>query len=258
MARKRILITGAGTGFGREVALRLAERGHDVTAGVRVTVEIDALTDAAAQRGTTLRAIKLDVTSADDRARAAELDVDVLVNNAGVGEAGALVDLPVEIVRELFDVNVFGPLELTQQIARGMLARKRGKIVFVSSIAGLITGPFTGAYCASKHAVESVAEAMHAELAPHGIRVAVVNPGPYRTGFNDRMMETTRRWHDPAVHTVTPERLTFPLEQHDPEEMIAKMVDVIDSDGGAFRNLLPRSSETFVRAEQARAWERQQ
>jgi len=90
------------------------------------------------------------------------------------------------------------------------------------------------------------------------IRVAVVNPGPYSTGFNDRMMETTRRWHDPAVHTVTPERLTFPLEQHDPEEMIAKMVDVIENDGGAFRNLLPQSSEAFVRAEQARAWDRQQ
>ncbi|WP_396332683.1 SDR family oxidoreductase [Burkholderia anthina] len=258
MATKRILITGAGTGFGREVALRLAQHGHDVTAGVRTTAEIDALTHDAAQRDTTVRAVKLDVTSAYDRARAAELDIDVLVHNAGVGEAGALVDLPVEIVRELFDVNVFGPLELTQQIARGMLARKHGKIVFVSSIAGLITGPFTGAYCASKHAVEAVAEAMHAELAPHGIRVAVVNPGPYRTGFNDRMMETPRRWHDPAVHTVTPERLTFPLEQHDPEEMIAKMVDVIERDGGAFRNLLPQSSEAFVRAEQAHAWDRQQ
>lgn len=258
MTRKRILITGAGTGFGREVALRLAQHGHDVTAGVRTTAEIDALTDAAAQRDTAVRAVKLDVTSADDRARAAEFDIDVLVHNAGVGEAGALVDLPIGIVRDLFDVNVFGPLELTQQIARGMLARKHGKIVFVSSIAGLITGPFTGAYCASKHAIEAVAEAMHAELAPHGIRVAVVNPGPYRTGFNDRMMETPRRWLDPAVHTVTPERLTFPLEQHDPEEMIAKMVDVIERDGGAFRNLLPQASEAFVRAEQASAWERQQ
>ena len=258
MAQKRILITGAGTGFGHEVALRLAQHGHAVTAGVRTTVEIDALTDAAAQRGTALRAVKLDVTSAYDRAHAADLDFDVLVNNAGVGEAGALVDLPLEIVRELFDVNVFGPLELTQRIARGMVARGHGKIVFVSSIAGLITGPFTGAYCASKHAVESVAEAMHAELAPHGIRVAVVNPGPYSTGFNDRMMETPRRWHDPAVHTVTPERLAFPLEQHDPEEMIALMVDVIERDGGAFRNLLPKSSEAFVRAEQAHAWDRQQ
>ncbi|MCA8092107.1 SDR family oxidoreductase [Burkholderia anthina] len=258
MATKRILITGAGTGFGREVALRLAQHGHDVTAGVRTTAKIDALTDAAAQRDTVLRAVKLDVTSADDRARAAEFGIDVLVHNAGVGEAGALVDLPVGIVRDLFDVNVFGPLELTQQIARGMLARKHGKIVFVSSIAGLITGPFTGAYCASKHAIEAVAEAMHAELAPHGIRVAVVNPGPYRTGFNDRMMETPRRWRDPAVHTVTPEQLTFPLEQHDPEEMIAKMVDVIEGDGGAFRNLLPQASEAFVRAEQANAWERRQ
>ncbi|WP_027780788.1 MULTISPECIES: SDR family oxidoreductase [Burkholderia] len=258
MAQKRILITGAGSGFGLEVALRLAERGHDVTAGVRAAAEIDVVTSAAARRGATLRVVKLDVTSAYDRARAADVEVDVLVNNAGVGEAGALVDLPIEIVRELFDVNVLGPLELTQQIARGMLARRHGKIVFVSSIAGLITGPFTGAYCASKHAVESIAEAMHAELAPHGIRVAVVNPGPYSTGFNDRMMETPQRWRDPAVHTVTPEKLSFPLEQHDPEEMIAKMVDVIDGDGGVFRNLLPRSAEAFVRAEQAHAWDRQQ
>ncbi|MGK8207602.1 SDR family oxidoreductase [Burkholderia cenocepacia] len=258
MTRKYILITGATSGFGREVALRLAERGHHVTAGVRAVADIEGLAAEAAQRDTALQVVKLDVTSAYDRARAADQDFDVLVNNAGTGEAGALVDLPVEIVRELFDVNVFGPLELTQQVARGMLARKRGKIVFVSSIAGLITGAFTGAYCASKHAVESVAEAMHAELAPHGIKVAVVNPGPYSTGFNDRMMDTPSRWRDPAVHHVTPERLTFPLEQHDPEEMIAKMVDVIESDDGAFRNLLPKSAETFVRAEQAHAWDRRQ
>ncbi|AJY17041.1 SDR family oxidoreductase [Burkholderia multivorans] len=258
MAQKRILITGAGSGFGREVALRLAQQGHDVTAGVRVASEIATLTEAATQRSTALRAIKLDVTSAYDRARAADAEIDVLVNNAGVGEAGALVDLPVEIVRELFDVNVFGPLDLTQQVARGMLARKHGKIVFVSSIAGLITGPFTGAYCASKHAVESVAEAMHAELAPHGVRVAVVNPGPYSTGFNDRMMETPARWRDPAVHFVTPSRLSFPLEQHDPEEMIAAMIRVIVGEGGAFRTLLPKSAEAFVREEQAHAWTRMQ
>ncbi|CAB5280720.1 short chain dehydrogenase [Burkholderia multivorans] len=91
-----------------------------------------------------------------------------------------------------------------------------------------------------------------------GVRVAVVNPGPYSTGFNDRMMETPARWRDPAVHFVTPSRLSFPLEQHDPEEMIAAMIGVIVGEGGAFRTLLPKSAEAFVREEQAHAWTRMQ
>ncbi|AIO66045.1 SDR family oxidoreductase [Burkholderia oklahomensis] len=258
MTQKRMLVTGAGSGFGREVALRLAAKGHHVIAGVQIAPQITELNAEAARRGVELDVVKLDVTSARDRAQAAHWNVDVLLNNAGAGEAGALVDLPVDIVRELFETNVFGPLELTQQVARGMIARGRGKIVFVSSIAGLITGAYTGAYCASKHAVEALAEAMHAELEAHGIRIAVVNPGPYSTGFNDRMMETPRRWLDPARDTATPAKLTFPLEQFDPEEMIEKMVEVTEGDGGLFRNLLPAAVEQFVRDEQARAWTRRQ
>ncbi|VBE83425.1 SDR family oxidoreductase [Burkholderia pseudomallei] len=235
MTGKRILVTGAGSGFGREVALRLAAKGHCVIAGVQIAPQITELS-----------------------AEAARWDVDVLLNNAGAGEAGALVDLPADIVRELFETNVFGPLELTQQVARGMIARGRGRIVFVSSIAGLITGAYTGAYCASKHALEAIAEAMHLELAAHGVQIAVVNPGPYRTGFNDRMMETPRRWLDPARDAATPETLTFPLEQFDPQEMIEKMVDVTEADGGLFRNLLPAAAEQIVRDEQAHAWTRRQ
>ncbi len=177
MTGKRILVTGAGSGFGREVALRLAAKGHCVIAGVQIAPQITELSAEAARRGLALDAVKLDVTCARERAQAARWDVDVLLNNAGAGEAGALVDLPVDIVRELFETNVFGPLELTQQVARGMIARGRGRIVFVSSIAGLITGAYTGAYCASKHALEAIAEAMHLELAAHGVQIAVVNPG---------------------------------------------------------------------------------
>ncbi|AJY40750.1 SDR family oxidoreductase [Burkholderia humptydooensis] len=258
MTDKRILVTGAGSGFGREVALRLAARGHHVIAGVQIVPQITELNAEAARRGVALDAVKLDVTSARDREQAERWEIDVLLNNAGAGEAGALVDLPVDIVRELFEINVFGPLALTQQVAHGMIARGRGRIVFVSSIAGLVTGAYTGAYCASKHAVEAIAEAMHAELDAHGIQIAVVNPGPYSTGFNDQMMETPRRWLDPARAAATPERLTFPFEQYDPLEMIEKMVDVTEGDGGLFRNLLPAAVEQFVRDEQARAWTRRQ
>ncbi|WP_323118241.1 SDR family oxidoreductase [Burkholderia alba] len=258
MERKRILVTGAGSGFGREVALRLAAHGHDVTAGVQITPQITELAREAAARGVELRVEKLDVTSARDRAYAAQREVDVLFNNAGDAEAGAISEIPVEIVRDLFDTNVFGPLALTQDIVRGMVGRRRGKIVFVSSIAGLITGPYTGAYCASKHALEAVAEAMHHELAVAGIQVSVINPGPYRTGFNDRMMETPRRWYDPRRHATAPDSLRFPFDQFDPEEMIARMVEVAERDDGLFRNLLPAGMASFVREDQAAAWTRRQ
>ncbi|MDI9675137.1 SDR family NAD(P)-dependent oxidoreductase, partial [Pseudomonas aeruginosa] len=122
---------------------------------------------------------------AADGERAWEWDIDVLLNNAGSAEAGASAEIPLELVRALFETNVFANLELTQGFVRRMVEQKRGgKVLFVSSIAGLITGPYTGPYCASKHALEAFAEALHAELKPFGIQVGTINPGPYQTGFN--------------------------------------------------------------------------
>lgn len=153
MKQKRILVTGAGSGFGREVALRLAARGHRTIAGVRGAGQAADLREEAGRRGVPLRVETLDITVAADRERAWEWDIDVLLNNAGSAEAGASAEIPLELVRALFETNVFANLELTQGFVRRMVEQKRGgKVLFVSSIAGLITGPYTGPYCASKHA----------------------------------------------------------------------------------------------------------
>ncbi len=111
------------------------------------------------------------------------------MNNAGVGEGGSTLDIPAGNIRRQFEVNVIGPLLLTQGIAKQMVERGEGRIVWVSSREGLNVNPFTGIYAASKHAVEAIAETMANELQEFNIEVATVNPGPFLTGFNDRMFQ---------------------------------------------------------------------
>ncbi|MEM9036002.1 MAG: SDR family NAD(P)-dependent oxidoreductase [Actinomycetota bacterium] len=181
---KTVLITGAGSGFGKGAAIELAARGHRVIATTETDEQAAAL--AAEQPGLTVR--KLDVTDAADVASAADLGVDVLINNAGVGVMGPMATVPMEDVRLSFDVNVFGMIALSQAVIPGMRERGSGRIINVSSIAGVLASPLGSPYCMTKHAVEAYTKSLRGELAPHGIDVTKVNPGPYATGFNDRMV----------------------------------------------------------------------
>ncbi|WP_433341550.1 SDR family oxidoreductase [Streptomyces sp. CA-253872] len=252
-----ILITGAGSGFGKEVALRLAAEGHEVIAGVEIIAQVTALRAEARERGVSLRVEKLDVTDPGDRENAWTWDVEVLLNNAGVSEGGATADIPEERLRRQFEVNVFGPVLLTQGIARRMAARRRGRIVFMSSVAGLTVDPFTGAYAGSKHAVEAFADALDQELAEFGVTVATINPGPFLTGFNDTMFETWKEWRDdPADRLHDYAELAFPHEQYDPEPVYARTVRVLLGEDRRYRNLLPEETEPQVRAQVDALWDR--
>ncbi|WP_018654365.1 SDR family oxidoreductase [Actinomadura flavalba] len=257
MTSGTVLITGAGTGFGKEIALRLADRKIPVIAGVEIVAQIAALKADADRRGVALRVEKLDVTDAADRRRAWEWDVDVLLNNAGVSEGGSAADLPEDRLRRQFEVNVFGPLLLTQGFARRMARRGSGRIVFMSSVAGLTTDPFTGAYSASKHAVEAFAEALYAELKEFGVQVATINPGPFLTGFNDRMFETWRAWtDDPGDRLFDYAELAFPHEQFDPEPVFERTVAVLTGEADGYRNLLPAAMEQATREQLDEPWTR--
>jgi short-subunit dehydrogenase len=258
MVKKTVLVTGAGSGFGREVSLALAARGHKVIAGVQLTPQVTQLLEAAKQRGVELQVEKLDILDHRDREYAWKWNIDVLFNNAGIAEAGAVAEMPIDVLRAQFETNVFSSMALTQGFIKQMAERKSGKIVFVSSVAGLLTGAFTGAYCASKHALEAIAESLRMELADFGVKVATVNPGPYLTGFNDRMMESFRKWYDPKVNFIDHSKLKFPFDQFDPQEMVDKMVSVIEEDNGLFRNLLPESFIEVVKNDQNDAWTRKQ
>ena len=239
---KKVLITGSGTGFGHEVAMRMAEKGFDVIASVEIYAQAQTLKREAAARGVSLQVEKLDVTNDGDRRKALAWNVEILVNNAGVLEGGSVVDIPALNVRREFEVNVIGPLLLTQGIAKQMVKRGEGRIVWVSSREGLNVNPFTGIYSASKHAIEAIAETMSLELQEFGIEVATVNPGPFLTGFNDRGFQTWQSWEDDASERLFDySKLAFPRAQFDPEPVYATMTAVAAGEIETYRNLEPKS-----------------
>lgn len=254
---KKVLITGAGTGFGYEVAMRLAEKGFEVIAGVEIYAQVQTLKRQATERGVTLQVEKLDVTNDGDRRKALGWDVEILVNNASVGEGGSTVDIPAANIRNEFEVNVTGPLLLTQGIAKQMVKRGEGRIVWVSSREGLNVNPFTGVYAASKHAVEAIAETMADELQEFGIQVATINPGPFLTGFNDRMFQTWQSWEDePSERLFDYSKLSFPRAQFDPEPVYATMTAVAAGEVDSFRNLEPKSMIEETKSLQQAPWDR--
>ena len=262
---KTILITGAGSGFGEAAGVGLAQKGHQVIATAQISPQVAALRRKAAELGLrNLRVEKLDLLDSYDVAHAQTWDIDVLWNNAGVGESGPVSEIPLDLVRRNYEVNVFKPLELTQGFIRKWVpARKKGKIVFTSSMGGLFTPAGWGVYVSTKHALESMAEALQQELAPFGIKVQTINPGAYLTGFNETMADTAFRWLDDsrnftkrATLRATFDSLLAQPEGHlDPKEMIDRMIEIVPADTGKFRNVVPKSVEDMIKRSQEAGWE---
>ncbi|MBW0147354.1 SDR family oxidoreductase [Marinobacter arenosus] len=253
--KKTILITGAASGFGRGATFELAKLGHSVIAGCQIWPQVTELRQALAQKGLKAKVIKLDVLDEIDRQHALGFDVDVFFNNAGIMESGSMIDIPLSRVRSVFETNVFAALEMAQSFAKKMVARKSGKIVWTSSVAGLVKVPWDGAYAASKHAVEGICSAMREELKPYGVQVATVNPGAFATGFNDTGMESMDQWWGLDERAIDHWQ-TRPLnKQHDPVEMIDAIVDVLVSDNHRYRTVKPASAEKMAREQQAEEWD---
>lgn len=261
---KRILITGAGSGFGEGTAIGLAQAGHDVIATTQIYSQATALRNKAAELGLdNLRVQKLDVLDPYDVEAALKFDIDVLFSNAGIGEAGPVSEIPVELLRRNFETNVFAPLSLVQKFVRKWIDEGRpGKVVFTSSMGGLFTPAGFGPYVSTKHALEAVAEALEGELRPFNIKVQTVNPGAYLTGFNETMTETAFRWLDDSrnfnkradVQAGFDSLIGVPEGRLDPQEMIDAMIEVASNDSGKFRNVVPKAVEDMLKESQAAAW----
>lgn len=264
---KTILITGAGSGFGEGAAIGLARTGHRVIATCQTSPQVAALRRKAQELGlgeSQLQVEKLDLLDAHDVARALAWEIDVLFSNAGIGEAGPASEIPLDLVRRNFEVNVFAPLALAQGVIRRWVdARKPGKIVFTSSMGGLFTPPGFGIYVSTKHALEAIAESLQQELRPFGIKVQTINPGAYLTGFNETMAETAFRWLDDSRHFTKRAELRAafdsllgtPEGRLDPAEMIERMIEIVPADTGKFRNVVPQFVEDMLRKHQLEAWD---
>jgi short-subunit dehydrogenase len=189
-----ILITGCRGGIGLDVACRLLKRGHRVYATVHRETSVDELRSVLKSFGENFVVDKLDVTEAKDIDKVDAWDIDVLVNNAAIGNSGPLAEIAPERVNAVFETNVFSTLRLTQKVLPQMIAKGGGRIVFMGSMAGLIPTPFYAPYAMTKFALESVAFSLRTELKPFGINVIVINPGRYSTGFNEKFMWQKYEW----------------------------------------------------------------
>jgi NAD(P)-dependent dehydrogenase (short-subunit alcohol dehydrogenase family) len=185
--KESILITGAATGLGREMALYLAERGFQVYGTTRDVRQADDLNALAAERKVPLRVLPMDVTDHASIQQAVHTivlesgGIYGVVNNAGIGLRGYFEDLADEEVRQVFNANVFGVMAVTRAVLPYMREARRGRIILISSVGGRIGALGVSAYCATKFAVEGFGESLFQEVAPLGVQVVLIEPGIIKT-----------------------------------------------------------------------------
>lgn len=195
MSQKTFFVTGANSGFGLAIARAADAQGHKVIGTVRSEASRASLAESLPHA----QAVLCDVTEFDrisDVVRRVEEEhgaVDVLVNNAGYGHEGILEESPLEEMRRQFDVNVFGAVAVAKAFLPRFRERRRGFIVNVTSMGGMITMPGIAYYCGSKFALQGISEVMRSEMAPFGIHVTAVCPGSFRTDWAGRSMVRTDR-----------------------------------------------------------------
>ena len=195
MNERSILITGCSSGIGLSATLTLKARGWRVFATARKPEDIARLKEQAG-----VESLYLDYAEPQSIAAAAEHvlaatdgRLTALFNNGGYGQPGAVEDLKPHVLRAQFEANVFGWHDLTCRVIPAMRANGEGRIVFCSSVLGLMAAPYRGAYCASKYAIEALADTLRLELAETGIKIVLIEPGPIATRFVEHAIEAYRR-----------------------------------------------------------------
>jgi NAD(P)-dependent dehydrogenase (short-subunit alcohol dehydrogenase family) len=197
MGERSILITGCSSGIGLASAREMKARGWRVFATARKPEDIARLA------GEGLESLYLDyaepesIEAATERVlEATDGKLGALFNNGGYGQPGAVEDLRREVLRAQFEANFFGWHDLTRRVIPAMRKQGAGRLVFCSSVLGLVAAPYRGAYCAAKFAVEALADALRMELAATGIRVVLIEPGPIATRFLEHALAAYRRHID--------------------------------------------------------------
>lgn len=237
------LITGSSTGFGRALAQAALERGYRVVATARQPEQLQELRDRYPDR---ILTVALDVTNEQSvqQAVAAALNaydrIDVLVNNAGYGAFGAIEEFSAADIRQQFEVNFFGLLDVTRAVLPTMRAQRSGHILNLSSVGGFASFSGAGIYSASKFALEGASEALAQEVKPLGIKVTIIEPGAFRTAFR------TNASRKPPAHLIADYAQTSGKTRElvqamdgkqpgDPLKAVAAMIQVVESDDPPLR-----------------------
>jgi NAD(P)-dependent dehydrogenase (short-subunit alcohol dehydrogenase family) len=256
-------ITGASTGFGRLLAEEVLKADDKVVATAR---KLDNVADLEKKYPQTAQALSLDVTDAGQvdsavaQAFARFGRVDVLVNNAGYGVAGAIEEVSEAEFMPMFETNVFGLLRVTRALLPHLRKQRSGHILNLSSIGGVVAGPGIGFYNATKFAVEGLSEALAAELAPLGIHVTIIEPGPFRTDFLGRSGLVAKTRLPDYDNTAGNMRKYFAendgKQKGDPLRAVRAMMEVVESPNPPLRLLLGASAVQRLRTKLGN-WEKE-
>ena len=249
-----VLITGCGSGFGLLTAVEAARRGHTVYAGLRRLASEARLREAA--EGLPIRTLELDVTVPEHRDAALarihgeEGRLDGLVNNAGRALGGFLETVEEDEVRAVFEVNVFAVWAMTRACLPMLRSAGNGTIIMMSSMSGRMGLPGLGVYASSKFALEGMTEAWRHELAPFGVRVVLVEPGPYRTDIFGRNRHVARgsqaRQGPYAARTAfIDQHIARPAAEHagDPADVARKVCDLLVARTPGLRHPMGRGAK---------------
>jgi NAD(P)-dependent dehydrogenase (short-subunit alcohol dehydrogenase family) len=254
MTQLRWLITGASAGFGRTFAEVLLAQGDQVVATAR---DPEAVADLVGRYPGTAQALRLDVTDGEQvretvAAAVAAGPVDVLVNNAGHGLLGALEELSDEQIHQVLGVNLLGVLTVTRAVLPHMRSRRSGHIVQMSSVGGVVGNPGHAIYATTKFGLEGASEALAGEVAPFGIKVLIVEPGPFRTEFLGRSIgfATPIPQYQDGPAGALRERFGkgHGLQPGDPVLAVQAIIDTVRSGKGPLRLPLGRQAVDRIRA----------
>jgi NAD(P)-dependent dehydrogenase (short-subunit alcohol dehydrogenase family) len=242
-------ITGCSTGFGRELARYTLSRGYPTVVTARNVTQV---ADIVAGHADIALVLALDVTVPEQitaAVKAAEQRfgrIDVLVNNAGIGYFGSFEESDLAEVRRMFDINVWGLTNMTRAVLPGLRQRRSGTIVNISSIGGLVAFPSVSFYNATKFAVEALSESLSQELAPLGVHVLIVEPGPFRTDWAGRSANEAKQqiddYHATAGARLDAIRGYSGKQPGDPVRAAVAIVEAVEASDPPLRLLLGKAA----------------
>ena len=236
-----VLITGSSSGIGHATAICLAKKGHKVYATMRdpSKAPLPYIIDGELLP---IDVVQMDVNddASVEKAIKQVLDkegwIDVLVNNAGISALGAIEELPLESFKNDMETNYFGTIRCIQAVLPSMRQRKKGTIINISSVAGKVYSNFHGTYAPTKAAVEALSECLAQEVVPHGIRVALVEPGVTETPIFSKAYQLPEKTNYPNIKRFL-SIFAASLENHTQPDVVAKVIlDIIEGRSTAFRN----------------------
>ena len=186
---KKILYTGASGGIAREVIKSIKNK-YYIYVGVHTEKQLE-LQKEKYKNNKNIEVIKLDLLNKNDIEKIKTLDIDILISNAAIGHGGSLIEIPINKIKETYEVNIFKNIELIQIVIKNMIKKGNGKIIIMSSLSGIIPPKFIGAYSSTKAALINIAKVLKNELKliNKNIQISLIEPGMYKTGFNEIMLE---------------------------------------------------------------------